>query len=356
MPNTQIQGFLITFALSLLLVPLVRIFCLKNNFLDKPEKRKIHKKPVPSLGGIAIWLATISGSSLLFLISSHHSFNIEIFGIFAGASILFVTGLIDDIYDIHPVIKLIIQIFAALVAFILGVRIEILSNPIGSDPISLGIFGMPLTVLWLVGITNAVNFIDGIDGLAGGIIAIMAITLGIVAIHSGQPGSALVASILAGASMGFLVFNFYPAKIFMGDSGSLFSGFVLAGLSVAGVVKSVAVSVLLPVLIFTVPIFDMFFSVIRRVLKGNNPMKPDKEHIHHKLLKSGLSQNRTVAVLYIFCIAGGTIATFMVNEHVTFLVLIIFILIFMASFSSLAKFKRYKELKENRQKKLYLSQ
>lgn len=262
---------------------------------------------------------------------------------------MFLLGLIDDIFDLSPHIKLFAQLGIATITFLLGVRIEILSNPLG-DPINLGLFSFPLTILWLVGIANAVNFIDGIDGLAGGVIMITAITLGLVAVYSNQPSSALIAFLLAGSVMGFLVFNFYPAKIFMGDSGSLFSGFILAGLSVTGVVKSVAVSILLPILIFTVPIIDMSFSVFRRISSGNNPMTADNEHIHHKLLKSGLSKNRTVGVLYILCIAGGSIATFLVNAHRIYLVLIVFILIFMASFSWLAKFRRYRELRGARQK------
>ncbi len=343
--NSHIQGFLITFLITLVMVPLIRKFCLKRGFVDYPNKRKIHKKPIPTLGGIGIWISTLIGFLILIFTNSNYSYETGITGIFIGGSLLFVIGLVDDIYDLSPGFKLMVQIAATIIAFILGVRIEVLSNPFG-DPVTLGILSFPLTALWLVGITNAVNFIDGIDGLAGGIITIMAITLGIVAIHSGQPGSAFVAALLSGSMMGFLVFNFYPAKIFMGDSGALFSGFVLAGLSVTGVVKSVAVSVLLPVLIFTVPIIDMSFSICRRLLKGSNPMKADNEHIHHKLLKSGLSQNRTVAVLYSLCIAGGTIATFMIGAHRTYLVLMVFIILFMASFSRLAKLRRYRELKE----------
>ncbi len=349
MLDLNIQGFLITFLLALLVVPVIRRFCLRKGFVDLPNSRKVHKRPTPRLGGVAIWASTIVGFIILFLINPNLPEGNGLSGIFIGGTLMFLMGLIDDLYELTPEFKLFIQIGAATLAFLLGVRIEVLSNPFG-DPVTLGLLSFPLTVLWLVGITNAVNFIDGLDGLAGGIVTIMAITLGIVAFHSNQPASALVAILLAGSIMGFLVFNFYPARIFMGDSGSLFSGFVLAGLSVTGVVKSIAVSVLLPVLIFTVPIIDMSLTVLRRVLKGNNPMSADNEHLHHKLLKSGLSQNRTLAVLYSLCIAGGAIATFIVEAHRTYLVLIVFILIFIASFSRLAKFRRYKELKEARQK------
>ncbi len=347
--NSYTQGFLITFSIALAIIPFIRKFCLKRGFVDLPGKRKIHKRPVATLGGAGIWISSILGFCALVLVHPDFNYEAGIAGIFIGGSILFVLGIIDDIYDLSPYLKLAIQVFAAAVAFFAGVSIEILSNPFG-DPIALGLLSFPLTVLWLVGIANAVNFIDGIDGLAGGVITIMSITLGTVAIYSGHQESAVIAALLAGSTMGFLVFNFYPARIFMGDSGALFSGFVLAGLSVTGVVKSVAVSVLLPVLIFTVPIADLSFSVLRRLLKGNNPMKPDNEHIHHKLMKSGLSQNRTVAVLYCLCVAGGIIATFMVNAHWVYMALIVFVLICLASFSRLAKFRRYRELKEARQK------
>jgi len=330
-------------------VPLVRTYCLKKGYVDLPNKRKVHKRPIPRLGGVAIWLSVLFSFVFLVLINSDYPHGNGLSGIFLGGSIIFLLGLIDDLYDLNPKFKLFIQVGAAVIAFLLGVKIDILSNPFG-DPIMLGLFSLPITIFWLTGITNAVNFIDGVDGLAGGVIAIISLTLGIVAVYSNQPASALVAILLAGAILGFLIFNFYPAKIFMGDSGALFSGFILAGLSVAGVVKTIAVSVLLPLLIFTVPIMDMSFSVFRRLLKGSNPMSADNEHIHHKLLKSGFSQNRTVAILYTFGIAGGAVATFLIDAHKIYLCIMLFILLFMLAFSRLAKFRRYKELKEARQK------
>ena len=331
------------------MVPFIRKFCIKKGVVDLPNKRKVHRKPTPRLGGVAIWASVLLGFIILVLIKSDYPYENSLFGILTGGSLMFLLGFIDDLYDLSPGFKLFIQIGAATLAFFLGVKIEILSNPFGGV-VTLGVLAFPITVLWLVGIANAVNFIDGVDGLAGGVIAITSITLGVVAIYSNQPVGALIAFLLAGSIMGFLVFNFYPAKIFMGDSGALFSGFILAALSVTGVVKSVAVSIILPVLIFTVPISDLIFSIFRRVLKGNNPMKADKNHIHHKLLKSGLSQNRTIAVLCSLCVAGGTIATYMVGASRLYLILVVFIVLFMASFARLAKFQRYRELQEARHK------
>lgn len=309
-----------------------------------PNARKIHKQPIPRLGGVAIWLSVTLAFILYVIISAHYPYGNGLSGILLGGSILFLLGFVDDLYDLKPQFKLIIQIGAAVLAFLLGVRIEILSNPMG-EIVSLGILSLPITVVWLVGTTNAVNFIDGVDGLAGGVTTIMAVTLGVVALYSDQPASALIAVMLAGAMMGFLVFNFNPARIFMGDSGALFAGFVLAGLSVSGFVKSIALSILLPMLIFTVPIMDMSFSVIRRLLKGHNPMIADDEHIHHKLIKAGLSANRTSGVLYILCFAGGAIATFMVGAHGLYLVLVVLLALFMFVFSRLAKLREYKEMK-----------
>lgn len=258
---------------------------------------------------------------------------------------MFLLGLIDDLYDLPPGLKLFVQIGAALIAFLLGVRIEILSNPFGA-PILLGILSFPLTLIWLVGITNAINFIDGLDGLAGGIITIISVTLGVVAFFTHQPAAALIAALLAGSFMGFLLFNFYPARIFMGDSGALFAGFVLAGLSVNGVVKSVAVSVLLPIFIFSVPIMDMSFSVFRRLLKRAHIMRADKEHIHHKLIGTGLSQNKTVGILYAVSLLGGVIATLLVGGHVLYLYLMAFIFLFMAIFFFVAKIRNLKDQRE----------
>ena len=330
-------------------MPLVRKFCIKKGFVDFPDERKVHNKPIPRLGGVAIWSCTVLAFIIFGSLNSDYVYGNCFFGIFAGGSIIFLLGLFDDLYDLSPDFKLFIQIIAALVAFILGVRIEFISNPFG-EAVILGAFSLPITILWLVGITNAVNFIDGLDGLAGGVITISAVTLGVIAICANQPESAFIAALLAGSMMGFLLFNFHPAKIFMGDSGALFSGFVLASLSVVGVMKSVTISVLLPILIFGVPIIDMLFSVFRRLLKGLNPMNADNNHIHHKLLKAGLSQNRSVVVLYLLCVAGGAIATFLVGAHKLYLHLMIFVFLLMAIFSGFAKIRNFKELKQAGQK------
>jgi len=340
---------LLAFLLSVVIVPLIRKFCIKKGFVDLPNERKVHRRPTPRLGGIAIWLCTVLAFIIVVLTKVDYPNGNCLSGIIIGGSLMFLLGLVDDLYDLPPGLKLFIQIGAALIAFLLGVKVDIISNPFG-DPLMLGILSLPITLLWLVGITNAVNFIDGLDGLAGGVVTIIAVTLGVVAIFTNQPASALIAALLAGSVMGFLLFNFYPARIFMGDSGALFSGFVLAGLSVTGVVKGVAVSVLLPILIFSVPLMDMSFSVFRRLLRGANPMCADKDHIHHKLIKSGLSQNRAVGVLYLVCVASGVIATVIVGAQSLYLILMAFIFLFMAIFYFVAKIRNLKDMKEAGQK------
>jgi len=351
MQYAHINGFLIAFVLSLIVVPTVRNICLKKGIVDIPNERKVHTNPIPRLGGVAIWLCTILTFIILVLVNWDYPHGNGLSGILVGGSIMFLLGFVDDIYDLSPKFKLIVQIGAALVAYLLGVKIEILYNPFG-PAIGLGILSLPITLLWLVGVSNAMNFIDGVDGLAGGVSTICAITLSVVAIYTNQPISAVMASILAGSMMGFLVFNFHPARIFMGDSGALFAGFALAGLSVTGVLKSVTVTMLLPLLILAVPIMDIFYSVLRRLIKRENLMKADAEHIHHKLLRAGLSHNRTAATLYLVCAAAGTSAAIIVGAHRVYLVIILFLFLFMLILSRLAKHRKIKDMQESLQEEL----
>jgi UDP-GlcNAc:undecaprenyl-phosphate GlcNAc-1-phosphate transferase len=342
MPYAHIHGFVIAFVLALFIVPVVRRICLKKGIVDIPNERKVHKIPIPRLGGVAIWLCTILTFVILVFINWDYPYGNGLSGILVGGSIMFLLGLVDDLYDLSPKFKLVVQIGAALIAFLLGVRIEVLFNPFGGA-IHLGIFSLPITLIWLVGISNAMNFIDGVDGLAGGVSAICAVTLAVVAFYTNQPISAVLASILAGSMMGFLVFNFHPARIFMGDSGALFSGFALAGLSVAGVLKSLTATMLLPILILVVPIMDISFSVFRRVLKGTNPMKADSEHIHHKLLQAGFSHNRTAAILYLVCAGAGSAAAILVGAQRVYLTILVIVFLFMLLLARIAKLRKMQD-------------
>lgn len=340
---SHIIGFFTSFLLAIAIVPAVRFICLKKGYVDMPNERKIHKKPIPRLGGVAIWLCTLLTFALLVLLSWDYPHGNGLSGILTGGSIMFLLGFVDDIYDLSPKFKLVIQSGAALIAFLLGVRIDALYNPFG-DPIALGLFSFPLTIIWLVGISNAMNFIDGVDGLAGGISAISAITLGVVAIYTQQPISALVAAILAGSMLGFLLFNFHPAKIFMGDSGALFSGFTLAALSVTGVLKTVTVTMILPIMILAVPIIDISYSVVRRMMNNANLFLADADHIHHKLIRAGLSHNRTVIILVLTCTAAGSIATIIVGASRLYALIILPVLSIMLILSQLSRSKKLNEL------------
>jgi len=281
-------------------------------YYDAPGGRKIHKYPIPRLGGIAIWLGFMLALGAICLFQWHHELGNALPGVLAGGAIMFALGLLDDLFNLSPYLKLVIQFLAALIAFVLGVQINTLDLP-GAQLLVLNALSLPLTILWLVGLSNAMNFIDGVDGLAAGVTVLSALTLTVVALFTNQPSSALLASLLAGASLGFLAFNFHPAKIFMGDSGALFCGFVLASIAVTGVLKTKVVVMMLPMFVLSVPILDITFSVLRRLARGKNPFLPDADHIHHQFLKAGMGQVRAVTYLYALCVLGGLIAVWYVN-------------------------------------------
>ena len=300
-------AFLLAGVLAYAATPLVKKFAYVVGAVDVPrDNRRMHKTPIPRLGGLAIFAG--------FLIS------VLIFGemdrmmtsILIGALLLVTMGILDDILALKAWIKLIVQIVSALIPVIYGgLRIETLSNFnfFSAEPYSyLGVLSVPITVIWIVGLTNAVNFIDGLDGLAAGVSSISAIAMLVISCILGDPAVAVVTAALAGSIFGFLPYNFNPAKIFMGDTGSNFLGFILATLSIQGLFKFYAViSFAVPFLILGLPLFDMLSSIIRRVAKGQSPMAPDRGHIHHRLIDMGLSQKQAVAVLYaITCILGIT--------------------------------------------------
>jgi UDP-GlcNAc:undecaprenyl-phosphate GlcNAc-1-phosphate transferase len=290
----------------------VRRKAIAAGYYDAPGERKIHKYPIPRLGGVAIWVGFMLALGVISLLQWNRDLSSALPGVLTGGSIIFILGLFDDLFNLSPYLKLLIQFVAALVAFGLGVQISNLDLP-GAQLLVLNALSFPVTVIWLVGLMNAMNFIDGIDGLAAGVTTISALTLTVVAIFTNQPSSALLAALLAGASLGFLVYNFHPAKIFMGDSGALFCGFVLACIAVTGVLKTKVVVMLLPMFVLSVPLIDITYSVFRRILRGQNPFLPDADHIHHQFLKAGIGQIKTVTYLYSLCVVGGLIAVWYVN-------------------------------------------
>ena len=283
---------------SFIMCPLVKSFAYKIGAIDVPkDSRRMHKKPVPRLGGLAIFLGFMV-SILLFVHIDH-----QMKGILLGAVIIVVLGVVDDMTPLRAKFKFLVQICAALVAVYHGVVIEILTNPnVFSDAPywSLGWMKYPVTVLWIVGVTNAVNLIDGLDGLANGVSAISAATVLVIALICSEAQVAVVMAALVGACVGFLPYNLNPAKMFMGDTGATFLGFILSTMSIQGLFKFYAViSFAVPFLILGLPIFDTAFAMIRRMAHGQSPMHADRGHIHHRLIDMGLNQKQAVATLYV---------------------------------------------------------
>ncbi len=292
------EALLCALVVSYLMSPLVKSFAYKIGAIDVPkDSRRMHKKPVPRLGGLAIFLGFMV--SLLIFVPIDHQLR----GILLGATIIVVLGVVDDISPLRAYFKFVVQIAAALIAVYHGVVVNVLSNPnvfSGDAYWSLGWASIPITVLWIVGITNSVNLIDGLDGLANGVSTISAVTMLVIALLVSEGQTALIMAALAGACLGFMPFNKNPAQMFMGDTGSTFLGYILATISIQGLFKYYAIiSFAVPFLILGLPMFDTLFAIVRRLAHGQNPMSPDRGHIHHRLIDMGLNQKQAVAALYV---------------------------------------------------------
>jgi len=279
--------------------PLAIYIAPKIGAMDIPkDNRRVHNKPMPRFGGIAIF----AGMMISWALFAGDARGIN--GAMAGCAIIYVLGAIDDIKNIRPLVKFSGQTLAAIVAFALGLRITFITNYFGGGNMIFGdVACFVITVLWLVAITNAVNLIDGLDGLAAGIAAISALCLAYVAYIHGQYMSTIAMMVVAGAAIGFLPFNFNPAKIFMGDGGSQLLGFSIAAVSIMGAVKSATlVVVLIPAVVLGLPIFDTLMAIVRRTARHQSIGTADKEHLHHRILKAGFGQRR--AVLLMYCVSG----------------------------------------------------
>ena len=291
-------ALLVALVVSFLMTPVVKTFAYKVGAIDVPkDARRMHKVPIPRLGGLAIFIGFIV-SILLFV-----KITPEMKSILLGAVIIVVLGVVDDIMALPALLKFVVQIVAALIPALNGVSIQALSNPnlfSANAYWVLNWLSVPITVLWIVGITNAVNLIDGLDGLANGVSAISAATVLVIALICSEAQVAIVMAALVGACVGFLPYNLNPAKMFMGDTGATFLGFVLATMSIQGLFKFYAViSFAVPFLILGLPIFDTAFAMIRRMAHGQSPMQADRGHIHHRLIDMGLNQKQAVATLYV---------------------------------------------------------
>ncbi len=304
--------FFTAFVLSFFFTPVARKLAFKLNVLDIPkDDRKVHKEPIPYLGGAAIYASAI----LTMLIFS--DLDKTAISIMLGGTVIFFVGLIDDIKDISPKVKLAGQIIAALIAVYGGAKINYITNPLpGYDVIYLEYLTIPISVLWIVGITNTMNLIDGIDGLASGVATISASTMMFIAAISGFDFILVECAVVAGASLGFLPYNFNPAKIFMGDTGALFLGYMLAVISILGVMKIVtSATIIIMILVLGIPLFDTSFAIIRRIRNKKPIMEADKGHVHHRLLAKGFTQRQTVLILYIVSIIFGAAAIFLADSE-----------------------------------------
>ena len=312
-----VLALLTALVVSFLMTPVVKSFAYKVGAIDVPkDARRMHHKPIPRLGGLAIF-AGFMVSILLFV---DIRLNPQMQSILLGAVIIVVLGVVDDIMALPAKLKFVVQIAAALIPALNGVSIQALSNPnifSGNAYWVLDWLSIPITVLWIVGITNAVNLIDGLDGLANGVSAISAATVLVIALICSETQVAIVMAALVGACVGFLPYNLNPAKIFMGDTGSTFLGFILASVSIQGLFKfHMIISFAVPFLMLGLPIFDTCFAILRRVSKGQSPMTPDRGHIHHRLIDMGFSQKQAVAVLYIISAILGLSAVVLTTSGV----------------------------------------
>ncbi|RIJ65038.1 undecaprenyl/decaprenyl-phosphate alpha-N-acetylglucosaminyl 1-phosphate transferase [Rummeliibacillus sp. TYF005] len=285
-------ALVVAFVASILLTPLVKRLAFRIGAVDKPNYRKVHDHVMPRLGGLAIFLAFLIG------IVVAQPMDKSMIAILIGGFVIIVTGVLDDMLEISPKAKLIGQtVAAAIVIFFGGVQIDFINLPFDGK-LDFGYLSIPLTLIWIIGITNAINLIDGLDGLAAGVSTIALITLAAMAFIMGNVFVLVMALILAASTCGFLFYNFHPAKIFMGDTGALFLGFMISVLALLGFKNVTFVSLVVPIVMLGVPISDTFFAIVRRLLNKQPPFSPDKSHLHHRLMSIGFTHRQTVLLIY----------------------------------------------------------
>jgi UDP-GlcNAc:undecaprenyl-phosphate/decaprenyl-phosphate GlcNAc-1-phosphate transferase len=308
-----IAAFLVAVGTVFALTPVIKRSALKLGFVDKPNARKVHQKPMVRLGGVAIFGGFVVALILLWLLGGFNALPAakmpEVWGLIFGSVAFFGIGLADDLLNLPPLTRLVMQIAVASFAWYCGVQIDFLTIP-GMGLVKLPeVLSLSITVVWLVGMANAINWIDGLDGLAAGVSGIASVSMLVTCLFMKQPHAALFAAALGGSTLGFLRYNFNPAQIFMGDGGAYFIGFALAAIGVTGLVKSVTtVAVLLPYLILAVPILDMSAVILDRLSRGKSPFIADKSHLHHRLLEAGISHRRTVIFIYSLTLWVGSLA------------------------------------------------
>lgn len=276
-----------------LITPFIKKVAIHVNALDIPNGRKVHTKPIPRLGGLAI----VSGFLLGYILFGEPSLLMN--SVLMGALVIVITGMVDDIKPISAKTKFLFQLIAVLIVVLYG-NINISKITVFGYLIDFKLFTIPLTILFLLTCINCINLIDGLDGLSSGISAIYFLTVGIISLIMGRTGIYYVISlIMLGSTLGFLIHNFHPADIFLGDSGSMFLGYIIGIIALLGYKTVVLTSIVIPLLILAIPLLDVAFAIVRRKLKGESMAKPDKSHIHHQLLRMTSSQSKTVIIIYI---------------------------------------------------------
>ena len=345
---TSALAFATALLLAFMLTPVVKAFAYKIGAVDVPkDNRRMHKTPIPRVGGLAIYLGFLASVLIFGRIDS------DMKAILLGSVVIVLFGIVDDVVALKPSTKFIGQIVAALIPIMSNVKVSLLTNPFKSgEYIELGIFSIPITVIWIVGMTNAVNFIDGLDGLACGVSSIASLTVFTIALLVLEPYIAITMAALAGSCFGFLPYNLNPAQIFMGDTGSMFLGYMLATLSITGLFKLYAIiSFIVPFIILGLPIFDTGFAIVRRILKGQSPLQADRGHVHHRLIDMGFDQKQSVAILYAVSVVLGLAAVIFTTSGemkiAIFTVAVLFCLFFAINIKSSGK-KRHDDGKEGK--------
>lgn len=343
----------ITFILSLIITPLVIKWSVKHNIVDIPkDSRRIHSKPMPRIGGLAIIISMVLGFIIYFLFTKDIesiALGKKFLGYLIGGIFIFLMGFIDDVYGLRARYKFWFQLAACLTVYFFGIRITGMKIPfIHNEFINLKWWiDLPLTGAWVFCVTNALNLIDGLDGLSAGIASIAGISLLIIFIATSASLEAIIiTAVLVGAILGFLPYNFNPAKTFMGDTGSNFLGYTLCVVSMLGFAKGYTmIAILAPILVLGIPIFDTLFAMIRRILKGQPPLKPDGAHIHHRLIKRGFTQRQAVLLLYTISTILCMIAVLIISADFWKILLLIlaFVIFTSLEFISMVKEKKFQD-------------
>lgn len=333
----------LAFAVSFAVTPLAIKLAPRIGAMDIPkDKRRMHTKPMPRFGGMSMFLGTEIALAVFL-----HS-DPKVITILFGGACIYAIGVVDDIHGMSPKVKFALQVAAAIIVFIGGIQIEFVKNPFDEEayiffPVW---FSFVITVLWVVGITNTVNLIDGLDGLAAGVAAIASGCIAYTAVLSGQFEVGMAMLAVSGGALGFLPYNFHPAKIFMGDSGSLYLGFMIAVVSILGSTKGATlIATIVPFLVLGLPIFDTIFAIIRRWINGYPIMMADKGHIHHRIMATGIGQRRTVLIMYCISAIMGTVAILVVQRMLIealllVLVAVVLVCVFIADHASVKEIFR----------------